>query len=203
MSIEAMGSEFMRKYGVKTVKRKHKKRRTTSQGWVNESERHQMASYGIKTGRKQREYTPKQTFRSAPLIKAGLGLTIAGVGATARFIAKRREEQAKRKAEEEAEKKRKEEYYQGEIRKPTDVISVVKEKIPFAKTVEQKVAEENYFQAQQHAKQNRLDEINKNTERIKLNQTTLNEKPKSNLGQLAISTPRGEEKPQGFFRKRW
>lgn len=105
MSIEAMGNDFMRKYGSKTVKRKHKKRVRKSfggsgQGWVNESERHQMASYGIKTGRKEREYTPKTTFKSAPLIKAVVGSAVFGLKAGAGFLAKRREEMARKKAEE-------------------------------------------------------------------------------------------------------
>ena len=153
MSIEQMGNDFMRKYGSSSVKKKkHRKRKSVSagQGWVQEPSRHSMSAYGISSGRKKRTYSyqPKQQFRSAPMIKAGVGIIGAGVGATASFLAKRREEMKKKQAEEKAEKKRKEEYYQGEIRKPTDVVSVVKEKIPFAKTVEQKVAEEKYFQAQ-------------------------------------------------------
>jgi hypothetical protein len=112
MSIEQASKDFMRKYGDKSVKRKHKKRLRNSfsggQGWENESERHQMASYGIKTGRKAREYSPKTTFKSAPLIKAGIGLGLKGIGVTARFLAKRKADAERKKAEEQKQQQEKE-----------------------------------------------------------------------------------------------
>lgn len=159
MSIEAMGTEFMRKYGA-SPKRKHRKRRTaSSQGWVNEPARHSMSAYGISSGRKQREYTPKTTFRSAPLLKAGLGLTVAGLGATARFIAKRREEQARKKAEEEQKKREQQEkddyYYDGNI---TLAREPLEEKIPFVKRFKEKERQQLWKEAQMKAMQQREDQ---------------------------------------------
>lgn len=154
MSIEAMGTEFMRKYGA-SPKRKHRKRRTaSSQGWVNEPARHSMSAYGISSGRKQREYTPKTTFRSAPLLKAGLGLTVAGLGATARFLAKRKADADRKRLEEEQKKKEQQEkedyYYDGQI---TPAREPIQDKIPFVKQFQDKQRQQLYKEAQMKAMQ--------------------------------------------------
>lgn len=160
MSIEAMGSEFMRKYGA-SPKRKHKKRVRKSysaKGWVNEPARHSMSAYGISSGRKQREYTPKTTFRSAPLLKAGLGLTVAGIGATARFLAKRKADADRKKAEEEQKKKEQQEkedyYYDGQI---TPAREPLEDKIPFVKKFQEKQRQQLFREAQMKAMQQRED----------------------------------------------
>lgn len=159
MSIEAMGSEFMRKYG-SSPKRKHRKRRTaSSQGWVNEPARHSMSAYGISSGRKQREYTPKTTFRSAPLLKAGLGLTVAGLGATARFLAKRKADADRKKAEEQERERLQQEkedyYYDGRI---TPAREPLEDKIPFVKKFQEKQRQQLFREVQMKAMQQREDQ---------------------------------------------
>ena len=59
------------------------------------------------------------------------------------------------------------------------------------------IKNENYFQAQQHAKKQRLEQMNK--QRLK----PLDIVSKSNFSEFAVNTPREEDKKQGFFRKRW
>lgn len=61
MSIEKMGDEFMRKYGSKPVKRKHRKRTASSnKGWTGESSRHALARMGVKTGNKSKNKVMKE-----------------------------------------------------------------------------------------------------------------------------------------------
>lgn len=165
MSIEAMGTEFMRKYGA-SPKRKHRKRRTaSSQGWVNEPARHSMSAYGISSGRKQREYTPKTTFRSAPLLKAGLGLTVAGLGATARFLAKRKADADRKKAEEQERERLQQEkedyYYDGKI---TPAREPLEDKIPFVKKFQEKQRQQIFREAQMKAMQEKESQYAKQLE---------------------------------------
>lgn len=159
MSIEKMGDEFMRKYGSKPVKRKSRKRKATSnQGWTDEPVRHSMASYGIKSGRKTRDYAPKQTFKSAPYIKAGVGFGVAGLGAglgllksTGSFLAKKREEKLRKDRE-------REEYLDGEIRTPLS--ERVRERVPFVRPIDNAIWNDTYYKAQLNAKRQKLDRLN-------------------------------------------
>ena len=157
MSIEKMGDEFMRKYGSKPVKRKHKKRISSSnQGWTDEPVRHSMASYGIKSGRKTRDYTPKQTFNSAPYIKAGIGFGVAGLSATARFLAKKKADADRKRAEENAKQKFKEDvFYDGKI---TPAKKPLEENIPFVKNLKDAERKQQFKEAQLHAMQQREDQ---------------------------------------------
>jgi len=166
MSIESMGDDFMRKYG-SSPKRKHKKRVRKSfssggQGWENESERHQMASYGIKTGRKQREYAPKSTFRSAPLIKAGVGGAVFGLKAVGGFLAKRKADADRKKAEEDAKKKVEQEkedyYYDGKI---TPAKEPIQNRVPFVKQLRDIENKQAWDKARLNAMQNKEEQFSR------------------------------------------
>ena len=164
MSIEQMGNDFMRKYGSSTVKKKRHRKRRTGQGWVQEPARHSMSAYGIPSGRKKREYSfsPKTTFRSAPLIKAGLGATVFGLKTIGGAYKKAKEigaERERKRQEEEAKQKEKEDYfYDGKIQQAKEPLE---NKIPFMKQLQAKERDIAYREAQAKAMEQKEDQYSK------------------------------------------
>lgn len=163
MSVEQASADFMRKYGSTSVKKKHHKKRksysTGSQGWVEEPARHSMSAYGIKSGRKARDFQPKQNFKSAPYIKAGIGGALAVAGFIARAKAKADEKRKIKEAEEKAEKERKERIgiYEGQKDLPTRFV----ESNPAIRYLEERQKRNDYLLAKRNAEKTRLEQAQK------------------------------------------
>ena len=191
--VEWAHDDFMKKYGTKKPKKKKHKKSvsksySTNQGWENESARHSLASYGVSTGRKS---STADFEKYKPVIALGVKGLGAGIGlakSTGAFLAKKREDKLRKEQEREA-------FLDGEIRTP--LREKVKDRVPFVRPIDNVIKNENYFQAQQHAKKQRLEQMNK--QRLK----PLDIVSKSNFSEFAVNTPREEDKKQGFFRKRW
>ena len=191
--VEWAHDDFMKKYGTKKPKKKkHKKSVSKSyssnQGWENESARHSLASYGVKTGTKSSTNNFEKYKPAIALGAKGLGAGIGLAKSTGAFLAKKREDKLRKEQEREA-------FLDGEIRTP--LREKVKDRVPFVRPIDNVIKNENYFQAQQHAKKQRLEQMNK--QRLK----PLDIVKDSNFSEFAVNAPRGDDKKQGFLRKRW
>ena len=154
--VEWAHDDFMKKYGTKKPKKKkHKKSVSKSyssnQGWENESARHSLASYGVKTGTKS---STNNFEKYKPAIALGAKGVSAGIGlakSTGAFLEKKREDKLRKEQE-------REEYLDGEIRTPFK--EKLEDKVPFVRTFDNARKNKSFSEAQRHAKQQKIDRMN-------------------------------------------